>query len=115
MTDQEICVAGISDWPEEARPKRLVRDYGSIKYVLWWLIDGRHLEDDTTVALFRDSAILHLGRVGVVKYWHCGHHWHLEFRGKWANYRVEHNDSLLWLADKAIRSLSPASEKETPR
>lgn len=56
MTDPEICIAALTDWPVEARPNGLVPNLGQAGFCL--APSGcQRIPDDHAIALFRDSGL----------------------------------------------------------
>lgn len=55
MTDPEICIAALTDWPVEARPKGI-----DTMYQEWYdqgSISSGVFSDEIAIALFRDSGL----------------------------------------------------------
>jgi len=92
----------VGKWPREAWPKGAAyHPKSDDPNVGEWAVQGWFIPAFYAAALFREIGLDFLARGAPVRFWHCGDHWHLEIQ---RGYQGEHNDSLLWLIDKAIRA-----------
>lgn len=110
--DQSIMLEAMKVWPEGARDKRVLLVPHVLESGDYIGVVGVHpyAAGEIAALMFTATGLLELGRTGVVNYWHCGDHWHLDHRRKMSGaYHGEHNDSLLYLIHKAIMASIPHS------
>ncbi len=60
MTDTEIAIAALTDWPVEARPKRVIACDHILTTGQYLTVFGRDNEDDLAIALFVAAGIMWL-------------------------------------------------------